>query len=560
MKFMQAPIQAVNKVVTVPAPVGGLNVRDSLASMPETDAIVLNNWWPEPYGCRARHGSIAWALNIPGGTGALAVRNASASELYTFGDAEPVAAGEYGIYDISNRQTISDPVPAPVYSGLTNPKPATLQTVNDAGAHLFFISGNGGPVIVKNDAGFTTLIMDSGPPPGSPADDTWYGGPGANTRQMTSHQGRLWATDCASSVGWYLPVDAIQGEWKPFDFGPQMTLGGSIWFITTWTIDDGNGAEDHLVVVTTAGQAIVYGGTDPSTIETWSLVGVYTVGEPVGGPDSCFVKVGGDLILLTQQGLVSMAMLLISTKVNNAVNAVNSSKVQLLISTLATQVPNGKGWQTFFHPPSNLFIINVPPANEARPLAQRQLAANLVTSAVPWTAFSDIPALMWAAFDNMPYFGTSDGRVYRAWTGWEDEVDLEGNNGMPIATQAQQAYSYLDAPAIQKQVGMYRPGFLVDKEIIFGSVIEYDFRVRRLRVPNSNAGVDDFGTWALSSSPAITDGIWDKNVWAGGIFPYRRWIQATGIGSAVSLRIVMASSTDTLWVATDYSYKLGSIL
>lgn len=556
MTFM-TPTTAVNKVVTVPAPVGGLNARDSLANMPETDAITLNNWWPVPYGCRVRPGSLAWSLSVPGATGTLAVWSGVLGEakLFTFGIVE--GASDVGIYDITTRETTTSSAPAPVYTGLGSTSPSTLQIVNDGGAHLFFVSGSG-PVVVYNSTGFHDITMASGTPPEPPADYTWYGGPGTATAQMASHQGHIWATDCKSSIGWYLPVDAIWGEWKPFDFGPQMTLGGALHSITTWTIDDGNGAEDHLVVITAQGQAIVYGGTDPNSIDTWSLVGVYTIGEPVGEPGRNITKVGGDLIVLTQRGLVSMAGQLVSTKVNGGVNAVNSAKVQLLISTIAAQLPKHPDWQLFYFPPENLFVINLPP--DRKTISQRQLAANLVVETCPWTAFSSLAAQSWVTYDNAPFFGTSDGRVYRGWTGWQDEVDLSNANGKDVKTQVQQAYSFLGAPAIQKQVGMYRPGFLVSEQITFGAVIEYDFLVRRLRIPSANSGREDYSVWADAANPRALDGIWDIAVWSGGVFPYRRWIQAAGLGTAASLRMSMASHSDILWVATDYSYKVGGLL
>lgn len=559
MTFM-TPSAAVNKVATVPAPVGGLNARDSLANMPETDAITLNNWWPVPYGCRVRPGSIAWALDIPNATGGLAVYNGvdATSKLFTFGVTDSPAVGDVGIYDISTRSASADPVPDPVFEGFGNTNPNTLQVVNDGGAHLFFISGGGGPVVVYNSTGFHTITMSTSAAPVPPADYTWYKGPGNLTNQMTAHQGHIWATDSVSSVAWYLPVDAIFGEWQSFDFGPQMTLGGSVQSLTTWTIDDGNGAEDHLVAITSQGQAIVYGGTDPGYIDTWTLVGVYTIGEPVGEPGRNVLKVGGDLIVLTQRGLVSMAGQLISTKVNGGVNAVNSAKVQLLISTAGSLYPMHPDWQLFYFPPENLFIINLPPSSVLT--TQRQLAANLVTEACPWTAFSSLSAQTWAIYDNAPYFGTSDGRVYRGWTGWQDEVDLDGLNGKDVKTQVQQAYSYLGSPAVQKQVGMYRPGFLVSESIVFGAVIEYDFLVRRLRISDVGSGREGSGLWANASAPNPLDGIWDLTVWAGGTFPYRRWIQAAGLGTAASLRMSMASRSDILWVATDYSYKVGGLL
>src|SRR5690625_4995950 len=43
---------------TVPAPVGGLNDRDSLVNMKEKDAVLMVNWWPEPSHLVTRKGCI----------------------------------------------------------------------------------------------------------------------------------------------------------------------------------------------------------------------------------------------------------------------------------------------------------------------------------------------------------------------------------------------------------------------------------------------------------------------------------------------------------------------
>lgn len=48
----------------VPPPVGGLNARDAITSMPPEDALVLDNIWVEPTYARIRRGSEAWATGI----------------------------------------------------------------------------------------------------------------------------------------------------------------------------------------------------------------------------------------------------------------------------------------------------------------------------------------------------------------------------------------------------------------------------------------------------------------------------------------------------------------
>lgn len=48
----------------VPPPVGGLNARDAITSMPPEDALVLDNIWPETTYGRIRRGSASWATGI----------------------------------------------------------------------------------------------------------------------------------------------------------------------------------------------------------------------------------------------------------------------------------------------------------------------------------------------------------------------------------------------------------------------------------------------------------------------------------------------------------------
>ena len=52
--------------ITIPAPVGGLNDRDSITNMPGQDAVILTNWWPEPSKVSVRRGSFDHATDLPG--------------------------------------------------------------------------------------------------------------------------------------------------------------------------------------------------------------------------------------------------------------------------------------------------------------------------------------------------------------------------------------------------------------------------------------------------------------------------------------------------------------
>jgi hypothetical protein len=56
--------QAVARDAIVPVPVGGLNARDALDSMPPTDALVLDNWFPETSYLRLRRGFSTWVTGF----------------------------------------------------------------------------------------------------------------------------------------------------------------------------------------------------------------------------------------------------------------------------------------------------------------------------------------------------------------------------------------------------------------------------------------------------------------------------------------------------------------
>ena len=74
-----------NRVSTVPAPVGGLNARDSLAAMPPTDAVIMRNFWPQPYGCSVRKGYREHVTGLTTQVDSLAVWNGADGTSKMFG-------------------------------------------------------------------------------------------------------------------------------------------------------------------------------------------------------------------------------------------------------------------------------------------------------------------------------------------------------------------------------------------------------------------------------------------------------------------------------------------
>lgn len=527
--------QGHNQITSVPAPIGGINARDSLAAMPETDAVSLVNFWPQPYGVSVRRGWQVW--NTLAGAPEIGTLGAwsgadGQQKLFAWGGAE--------MWDVSARNSLP---PTALVTGLTNAYWQLAGMTNAAGGWLLAVNG-ADDGIFYGPAGVGRLILGDGV-----AADTWKGLDPKEAIQLAFYEHHLWAVKKNSSVGYFLKTaDAYYGDFGTFDFGGVFQRGGYLAFLANWTIDDGNGAGDHLVAVSSTGSAVVYSGLDPSDPNSWKLVGSYFIGAPVKGRRS-YVKVGGDLFILTQQGVVSMSGMLASTKVNDQKQSFPSDKIQFLMSEVTSQYGDLSNWQLAYVPKINMLICNVPTPVDT---ANFQLVSNQITGA--WAQFSGMDATVWNTFDSQPFFGTYDGKICLAWYGYLDGVNAAGDGGTSVTCSVQQAYSYLNSPAAQKQVGMYRPTLIVERDVVFSSSIAYDFRTGSNLTPGGVPTLPDpFGArW--------DQGLWDQARWYGGSKQQRGWVQASGMGVAASLTMTMRASGETLWVSTDYSYKSGGIL
>ena len=520
--FFTPNVETETKPTTVPAPIGGLNAKDSLAAMPATDAIVMRNWWPQPYGCIVRKGYTAWTTGLPASVNTLATWSA------TNGTQKLFAWSGAGMYDVTAKGVAA----AAIVSGLTSSIWQTVSMTNSAGTHLIAVNGQDNGIIYK-PTGVARLILGDGI-----VVNTWAGLNPALAIQLTVHQRRLWAVEKNTSNGWFLPPDAFQGTFKKFDFGPLFSRGGFLRSLHTWTLDDGNGAEDHLVAISSRGEVAVYQGTDPEYDTTWSLVGVYFIGAPVSGRRSV-TKIGGDLGIVTQQGVVSMTETLASTKVNEAQSRLITEKIQFLISELVSTYTDLADWELSYYPKLNMLMINVPSVVLGGNI---QLASNQIIES--WTEFTEMDAASWGGLASNPYFGDYQGNIWQMWDGGQDKVGLDGTGGTSILTDVQQAYSYYGALAVQKQVGMYRTNFLVSVPVQYASTVLYDYDTADLPAIGVLPPVG-VSLWGV--------GLWGTATWGGGQGIQKPWKSASGMGVAASLRMVMQSENDVLWISTDYS-------
>lgn len=465
---------------TVAAPIGGLNGIDSIADMPSTDAIVLDNAWPTSAGVTVRKGWTTFA-SIPADTPPGSPHDVRSLMSYVSptGTKKLFAGDQNGIWDI----TAGGAVAAVAIAG-TN---GEWQSVNTSTAGGNFLLCCNGVDKMKLYDGASWVSLD-----------------GASTPALTG----ITSTDCAylhvfqtrvyialkNTLNFaYLGVNAIAGAASVFYLGAVFKRGGSLLCINSWTIDGGSGLDDMIVFITTEGEVAVYSGYDPSNAATWSLVGVYYIGKPVS--KNCTTKVGGDLVMLTTNGLYPLSKALATISQEDTI----SYKVQRILQNYIDVTGTSYGWSVIHFTVPGMLLINIPYKSDTGTnyIYSYQLVMN--TTTMTWARFTGMTAEAWCVHDGQLYFAAHN-LINKAWTG---STDNSGN----IIVRCKQAFTTLGKSSSNKHVKMVRPILVGSAAANFSASLDTDFSSD---APLQYTHIDNVAA-ALWDTAVFNESVWSGN-------------------------------------------------
>lgn len=535
--MMFQPEPQLSFQVQRPSPVGGLNAKNSLADMPPTDAIVMENFFPTFSGCKVRAGSKKWAeCPIVGTVRTLMVWNSTLDDnpVSTYNN-KLIAAIETDIYDV----TAENDDPVQLIDDATSDEWQWINFSNSAGTFLYAVNGADEPFLYTTSATVTRATDTAGA--------TQITGSGLTSVKdfinICSHKQRIWFVEKESTSGWYLAPNAIYGTATQFDFGPLFQLGGYLKCLATWSLDAGRGLDDHLVAISSRGEVIIYAGIDPSSPDTWALVGVFYIGAPIG--NKCYAKLDGDLSIITQFGLVPLSQALSSTQVN-ANSLAYTDKIQLLISDLVGKNPYDYGWQILLLPKYNMLMLNAP--NIDGTIDQYVMNTTLMS----WTKFTNYDSFTLANFYDELYFAKGN-VVYKGLTGVMDDVGLDGTGGSPRMARAQVAYDYYDDPSTLKHAHFIKPIFKTGAITSYAARCFADFQI----VDNSfqpNDLVDNVVVSPWNTSP------WDTSPWSQEFIVNQHFEGTDALGYSLSSAFVINTKSYVEWIATAVILQKGGLI
>lgn len=511
------PMRGVNtnqqsRSMTVPAPMGGLNGRDSLAEMPPTDAYYLDNWLPGTTNVKGRRGAEDFVTGL--GSPVMSVETYAGQtghELLAFAGGKVL--------------NVTTGISSELATGKNDDTVITAMFSN-AAETSFMVCVTGSDIPYRYDG---VDIIDL----------TMTGITGPSSLNYTfAFKGRLYFAATGLLGFYYLPLGQIQGALSYFDLGQQARRGGHLVAIASISMDAGDGPDDYILFITSRGEVIMYAGFDPSNAASWEIVGRYYTAEPVGR--RCVCEFAGDLLILTVAGAVPFSEIRrVGEDRGNRNTAITDKLGELLLRY--SEYADYSGWQALTYPAQGWIILNVP-ASQSVTGKFYQFVMNTKTGA--WTRFTNWNALTFTVFEKKLYFGTSDGRVVLADTGFQDF-------GQDIKLDGKQAYNNFEDGTGAGNQKKHFQWCILNVACVGGPPLSARFNVDYTEsTPQYVGSLDDSGVgeWDVS--------FWDTVDWAGGETTQRfhNTLNTYGIVGSLWLRATTRVG-ELKWFSTEVVYE-----
>lgn len=525
---MRVPAQPnrprTSRLTSFPAPTGGWVANRNLAKPnqygTQPGAAVLENFFPIANSAIMRRGSELYAT-IGDGT-----KQVDTIFRYVNGATQKLFASiSTNIYDITNGAS-----PSSVLGTLTSGDWSVVQFATSGGVFLRGVNGTDTPFVYDGSTWGTTPAITF--TDGTTADQLNY---------VWAAQNRLWFIKKNSLYAYYIDPAAIGGAATAFPMGGIFSRGGSLLFGAQWSIETLAGMDQRTVFVTTEGEAAVYQGNDPSSATTWSLVGVYRIGKPLG--PKAWIRAGGDIVIATDIGFVALSQAL-----TRDFSVLSESAVSFPIETEwndAVAQRAGANWHCEVWPTNQMAVVALPTVAGTTPAF---FVSNVRTGA--WAKYSGWDATCLAVYNEGLYFGSQAGKIVQANVTGADQ-------GIPYTSTYIPLFDDLRSSGSLKIGRMGRAALRCDIPVTENLTLNTDFDVSTPPAPDATpvAGVSVWGT-----------GIWGQSVWGAASSPstQQNWKSLSGMGYALAPCLQITSGSvaplDAQIVRVEMTYDMADLV
>jgi hypothetical protein len=552
--------------ISFPAPVAGWISNRALAMPSGMDgkaaqgAEILDNFFPTATGIVLRRGSQTYAQL---GEGDLPV---TAMFKYVVGNNRKLfAATETTVYDITvvtqsynysigiedewtmaleadpDSDTIGqNSTPGlEVIEGALGGNWSTVQFATTGGVFLIGVNGASTGFIYD---GTTFYLLEGDADPLFPG-VTFPSGSSLTTADLSYvwvYKNRLWFIQKESLTAWYLDIDQIGGELKPFYLGSEFPRGGALIFGQNWSLSGGDqgGLSEQCVFASTEGEVVVYQGISPAESATWSKVGLYRIGNPLGTKG--LIRAGGDLVIATNIGFIPL-----SAAIEFDIAALGQRAVSQPIEVSwfeAVPTRGGSSWSAVLWAEQQMLVVAPPTVSGTEPTV---FIANARTGA--WSRFTNWDVTCMETFNGRLLFGGPNGFIKDAMVGGTDD-------GIPYTGSYMPLFSDAGSPTARKAARIARSTTRSSAVINERLGCRFDFD-RSLPPPPDVAPVPVGNEW--------NNAIWDQSVWDAGrdavVSQRRHSVSGSGYRIAPTFQVTSGSAIplDVELVSLEVTFDTG---
>ena len=517
--------------LSLPAPVRGWVTAENLALAGPAAALVLENGFPLSNAVRVRGGTAKYATVSATGAATSLWRYSNA-----FGE-QMFAATNDSVFDISSIAD-ADAIPTAAVTGQTSGYYSVAQIGTAGGDYQFCCNGTDDPLLYDGST-FTAINGASTPA-------ITFSSGSATTASLSAvwtYANRAWFVEGGSMNAWYLPIDSIGGVANSVSLAGVFSQGGELLFGTRWSLDSGAGLDDKCIFVSTRGEVAVYEGSDPSSADSWGLVGVYQLSPPLG--KNAYVQIGGEVMILTGDGMVPISQATQRDAAQLSLAAI--SKPIELDWKAAAAARISKAWEAVKWPAGNMLVVTQPIAAAGQ--TAECLVCNIETGA--WGKYTAHDTECITEYRGRVYFGTSGGLVKQMETGGSDD-------GEPYTFVYVGHFDHLGNPGQIKTATMARAIFRASHPFNYTVSASVNYTVSLPAAPSSVAdfttdtwdvGEWDVAQWSVEEADAVTTTEW-------------RSIGQTGFAHAPQIQITcgVAPLPSIKLAAIDLMYISGEVV
>ena len=521
---------------TFPAPTGGwVSAKNPAGSTPfklyGPAAERLECFFPTETGIEVMGGSQKHAtLSLTGEPVESVFSYASGTTRKMFG------ACNGAIYDIT-APVSATAVPTASVTGQTSDYYSAVNYATAGGSYLYAFNGTDSPQLFDG----TTWVAITGVSPIAITGVTT-----STLSQGNVYRNRIFMVQGGTMNVWALPPDSLGGAAIQISLAGVFQNGGSVLFTATWSLDSGSGLDDKLVIMSTEGEVAVYQGSDPSDPADWSIVGVYDCPAPMG--KNAFTKGGGDLLIVTERGLIPIS------------DAVSKDKAAIGLFAVSRNIEpdwvrdarqrRAMPWEIVKWPTRQRAIISNPVTGDNSTTPPWCYVVNTTTGA--WCKRTGWNTRCMTLHDDFVYFGSNDGCVYQMEITGADDGDI-------YYASAVLAWDHLGTPGFEKTVLAMRAQFIITSDIAPKLSVSTNYSVSLPTPPNAPA---------ISTSPGVWDiGLWDVAQWDTGSNPLpdsTGWVSVGLTGYSVAPQIQLTSGSDATpgaeLIVLDLIFEAGELM